>query len=558
MVRSNPGIAVQRPIEQDALRLAGMEGWILKLRKSLLAAVAAVALAALVMPASAKTLRYANQGDLKSLDPYTLNETTTNAHLGNVYEGLTSRGKDLAIGPGLAERWEIAEPTRWRFYLRKGVKFANGEDFTADDVIFSADRVRATGSNFATRVPSGAKFVKVDDHTVDVVLTSPNPILNAQWDTWYIMSKKWAEANNATAPTPAAATAPSYAALNANGTGPFRIESHQPGVKTVFKPNAGWWGKPEHNLTEVIFTPINSDATRVAALLSGEVDIIEPVPIQDIQRVNASTNAQALTGPELRTIFLGFDQTRDELLESSVKGKNPFKDVRVREAFYKAVDIEAIKSRVMRGLSTPSPLMIAPELFALSKEFTRPKLDPEGAKKLLADAGYPNGFEVGMDCPNDRYVNDGPICQAVVGMLARIGIKVNLNAQPKAQYFAKVLKSGGYKTSFYLLGWTPGTLDSHNVLFDIMGCRDDASSSRGESNLGNYCNKKLDALTDQILVEVDPAKRNGLIKQAFQIGFDDYGYIPLHQQSLAWGVAKSVKLTQRADNSVLLQWITKD
>lgn len=558
MVRSNPGIAVQRPLEQDALRLAGMEGWILMLRKSLLAAVAAVALAALVIPASAKTLRYANQGDLKSLDPYTLNETTANAHLGNVYEGLTKRGKDLAIGPGLAERWEIAEPTRWRFYLRKGVKFANGEDFTADDVIFSADRVRATGSNFATRVPKDSKFVKIDDHTVDVVLTSPNPILNAQWDTWYIMSRKWAEANNAVAPTPAAATAPSFAALNANGTGPFRIESHQPGVKTVFKPNAGWWGKPEHNLTEVIFTPINSDATRVAALLSGEVDIIEPVPIQDIQRVNASTNAQVLTGPELRTIFLGFDQTRDELLESSVKGKNPFKDVRVREAFYKAVDIEAIKTRVMRGLSTPSPLMIAPELFSLSKDFTRPKLDPDGAKKLLADAGYPNGFEVGMDCPNDRYVNDGPICQAVVGMLARIGIKVNLNAQPKAQYFAKVLKSGGYKTSFYLLGWTPGTLDSHNVLFDIMGCRDNAGSSRGESNLGNYCNKKLDALTDQILVEVDPAKRNGLIKQAFQIGFDDYGYIPLHQQSLAWGVAKSVKVAQRADNSVLLQWITKD
>jgi peptide/nickel transport system substrate-binding protein len=558
VVRSNPGIAVQRSLEQDAPRPAGMEGWILMLRKSLLAAVAAVALAALVMPASAKTLRYANQGDLKSLDPYTVNETTTNAHLGNVYEGLTRRGKDLAVAPGLAERWEILEPTRWRFYLRKGDKFANGEDFTADDVIFSADRVRATGSNFTTRLARDAKLVKIDDHTVDFILTSPNPILNAQWDTWYIMSKKWAEANNAVAPTPAAATAPSYAALNANGTGPFRIESHQPGVKTVFKPNAGWWGKPEHNLTEVIFTPINSDATRVAALLSGEVDIIEPVPIQDIQRVNASANAQVLTGPELRTIFLGFDQTRDELLESSVKGKNPFKDVRVREAFYKAVDIEAIKTRVMRGLATPSPLMIAPELFSLSKDFTRPKLDPDGAKKLLADAGYPNGFEVGMDCPNDRYVNDGPICQAVVGMLARIGIKVNLNAQPKAQYFAKVLKSGGYKTSFYLLGWTPGTLDSHNVLFDIMGCRDDAASSRGESNLGNYCNKKLDALTDQILVEVDPAKRNGLIKQAFQIGFDDYGYIPLHQQSLAWGVAKSVKVAQRADNSVLLYWITKD
>ena len=227
----------------------------------------------------------------------------------------------------------------------------------------------------------------------------------------------------------------------------------------MFKANPNWWRKPEHNLKEIIFTPIGSDATRVAALLSGEVDVIEPVPIQDIARVDSSPNAQVLKGPELRTIFLGMDQVRDELLYSNVKGKNPFKDVKVREAFFKAIDIELIKTRVMRGLSTPSALMIAPQLFTLSKDFTRPKFDPDGAKKLLTEAGYPDGFEVTMDCPNDRYVNDAAICQAVVGMLARIGVKVTLLAQPKAQYFAKVLKPGGYQTSFYLLGWTPGTLE---------------------------------------------------------------------------------------------------
>ncbi|WP_244624295.1 MULTISPECIES: ABC transporter substrate-binding protein [unclassified Bosea (in: a-proteobacteria)] len=506
----------------------------------------------------AQTLRYANQGELKSLDPYTVNETTTNAHLGHPYEGLTARGKDLKIEPALAEKWEIsADGLKWRFFLRKGVKFHDGSDFTADDVLFSAERVRATGSNFTTRIPTSAKFVKVDDHTVDVILTTPNPILNAQWDTWYIMSKKWAEANNAVAPTPAAATTPSHASLNANGTGPYKIESHQPGVKTVFKLNENYWKKIEGNIKEIIFTPISSDATRVAALLSGEVDVIEPVPIQDIQRVNASGNAQVLTGPELRTIFLGFDQTRDELLESSVKGKNPFKDVKVRQAFFQAIDIETIKSRVMRGLSTPSPLMIAPELFSTAG-FIRAKFDTEAAKKLLAEAGYPNGFELGMDCPNDRYVNDGQICQAVVGMLARIGVKVNLNAQPKAQYFAKVLKPGGYKTSFYLLGWTPGTFDSHNVLYDILGCRDVAGSSRGESNLGNYCNKKVDELTDKILVESDTAKRNAMIGEAFKMTVDEFSYIPLHQQALAWGVSKKVKLAQRADNSVLLYYATKE
>ncbi|HEY2213060.1 MAG TPA: ABC transporter substrate-binding protein [Bradyrhizobium sp.] len=519
---------------------------------------ASVSIAAFAMsPTSSQTLRYANQGDLKSLDPYTLRETTTIAHHGHVYEGLVARDKELKVVPALAESWETPEPTRWRFHLRKGVKFHNGDPFTADDVIFSAARVRATGSNFIAAVPADAKFVKVDDFTVDVTLDSPNPILISQWDGWYIMDKKWSEENNATAPTPAAATTPSFASLHENGTGRFTIESHQPGVKTVFKANPNWWGKPEHNLKEIVFTSIGSDATRVAALLSGEVDVIEPVPLQDIQRVNASGTATVLTGPELRTIFLGMDQVRDELLYSNIKGKNPFKDIRVREAFYKAVDVELIKNRVMRGLSTPSALMIAPQLFKLSGDFTRPKFDPEGAKKLLSEAGYPDGFEVTMDCPNDRYVNDAAICQAVVGMLARIGVKVNLLAQPKAQYFAKVLKPGGFQTSFYMLGWTPATMDSQNVLYDIMGCRDDPKSSRGEANLGGYCNKKMDAIADKVLLETDAGKRDLLIKEAFEIAAKDYGYIPLHQQALAWGVSKKVKLTQRPDNQVLLYWATK-
>jgi peptide/nickel transport system substrate-binding protein len=530
----------------------------MSVRQTLIAATAVSIVAFAMSPASSQTLRYANQGDLKSLDPYTLNETTTHAHLGQVYEGLVERGKDLKIIPALAESWETPEPTRWRFHLRKGVKFQNGDPFTADDVVFSAERVRAKGSNLLTRIPADAKVLKVDDYTVDFLLSSPNPILNSQWDTWYIMDKKWCIENNAVAPTPAAATSPSYASLHANGTGPFTVESHQPGVKTVFKPNPNWWQKPEHNLKEIIFTPIGSDATRVAALLSGEVDIIEPVPIQDIARVNASPNATVMTGPELRTIFIGMDQTRDELLYSNIKGKNPFKDIRVREAFYKAIDIELIKTRVMRGLSTPSALMIAPQLFPLSKDFTRPKFDPDGAKKLLTEAGYPDGFEVTMDCPNDRYVNDAAICQAVVGMLARIGVKVNLLAQPKAQYFAKVLKPGGYQTSFYMLGWTPGTLDSHNVLYDIMGCRDDPKSSRGESNLGGYCNKQMDAITDKVLQETDTAKRDLLIKEAFEIAAKDYAYIPLHQQALAWGVSKKLKIVQRADNQVLPYWMVKE
>ena len=209
----------------------------------------------------------------------------------------------------------------------------------------------------------------------------------------------------------------------------------------------------------MIFTTISNDATRVAALLSGDVDWADPIPLQDVERINASANAQVLQGPELRTIFLGFDQYRDELKYSNVKGKNPFKDVRVRKAFYLAIDENAIADKVMRKAATPSALMISPLLFPLSKDFKRPAYDPDEAKKLLTEAGYPNGFEVTMDCPNDRYVNDEAICQAITAMLSRVGVKINLLAQPKAKYFAKILVSGGYDTSFYLLGWTPGSFD---------------------------------------------------------------------------------------------------
>ena len=514
--------------------------------------------AAMICQASAATFRFGFQGDLKSLDSYTLNETFTLGVLGNVYEGLTKRDKELKIVPGLAERWEVLEPTRWRFYLRKGVKFQNGEDFTADDVVFSATRLHAPASDVKTRLPADVKVAKVDDHTVDFILSGPNPILHYEWDTWYILSKKWAEANGSAQPQPGAGQQMSYAALHANGTGPFIITEHQAGVKTLFKPNPNWWGKPEHNFDEVIFTTISNDATRVAALLSGDVDWADPIPLQDVERINASANAQVLQGPELRTIFLGFDQYRNELKYSNIKGKNPFKDVRVRKAFYLAIDENAIADKVMRKAAVPSALMISPLLFPLAKDFTRPKADPNEAKKLLTEAGYPNGFEVTMDCPNDRYVNDEAICQAVTAMLARIGVKINLLAQPKAKYFAKILVSGGYDTSFYLLGWTPGSFDSWNVLANMYGCRDEKGVG-GNNNVGNYCNPKMEELIKQVLVENDTGKRDQLIKTAYQLGQEqEWAYVPLHQQALGWGVSKKVKVVQRADNQILFYWFRKE
>ncbi len=523
--------------------------------------VAAALALAVSVSAQSKELRFGFQGDADSMDPYTLNETFTLGFLGNIYEGLTRRGPDLAIGPALAERWEIVEPNRWRFYLRRGVKFHDGQDFTADDVVFSAARVRAEGSDLKTRLAGVVDIVKVDDYTVDFTTEKPNPILHVEWDSWYMMSKSWAEKHAATTPEAQSGDQEKYTTRHANGTGPFRLVSREAGVKTVAEVNPNWWDKAnqEHNLTKVTFTPISSDATRVAALLSGQVDMAYPIPVQDLKRVDSDANTQAVTGPELRTIFLGMDQFRNELLYSNIKGKNPFKDKRVREAVYRSIDIDAIRKKVMRGLSNPSALMVGPGVNGFSDGFKRPSHDPAKAKQLLAAAGYPNGFEIGMDCPNDRYVNDEAICQAVVSMLAKVGVTVKLNAQPKAKYFPKVL-APKLDTSFYLLGWTPGSFDSWNPLFNLHGCAQAGGSgaiwpegsrdkiSNGKFNLGGYCNPEVDKLAVQILSETDNAKRDGLIAKAWSMTTDDIAYIPLHQQGLAWGTRINVQLAQRPDN----------
>jgi peptide/nickel transport system substrate-binding protein len=524
----------------------------MKRRFVALAGVLALALAA--DAAAAKTFRYAFQGDLNALDPYSLNETFTLGAMGNVMEGLTKRDKDLKIIPGLAEKWEIVDPLKWRFHLRKGVKFHNGEDFTADDVIFSLDRMRSPGSQIKTRAPADMKAVKVDDHTVDFVLASPNPILHAEWDTWYIFSRKWAEANGAVNAQPATATSLSPFAVKANGTGPFVVVSHEPGVKTVYKPNPNWWGKVEHNLDEVVFQTIKSDATRVAALLSGDIDMMDPVPVQDVERVKSSPNVRVLTGPELRTIFLHMDSFRDELLYSDVKGKNPFKDARVRKAVYQAIDMDAIHTKIMRGLSANSAILISPLLFSGAAEFKRWPYDVAAAKKLLTDAGYPNGFAVEMDCPNDRYVNDEAICQAVAQMQARIGVKVKLNAMPKSKYFEKAGVAQKFNSSFNLLGWTPGSFDSWNVVTNITGCRTADGKGFGLFNYGGYCNPKIDELANKILVETDIPKRDAMIAEAFRINHEEAGVIPLHQQALVWGVSDKVDIVQRADNQILFYW----
>jgi peptide/nickel transport system substrate-binding protein len=519
-------------------------------RKLLIAAMIAAAGAGVGI-AHAATFKFANQGDALSMDPHSLNESFQLSFLNSVYEPLVGRGKNLELIPLLATDWKQTAPTVWRFNLRKGVKFHDGSPFTADDVIFSYKRAQGDGSDVKTYVQEIADIKKLDDHTIDIVTKAPFPILPDVICLWFMMPKKWSEDNRATQPVDKRKGVENTASFKSNGTGPFRLKSRDPGVRTVLVNNLQYWAKVESNITEVIFTPIGNPATRVAALLSGEIDMMEPVPLQDVPRISGSANLKVLQGPELRTIFLGMDQSRDELLFSSVKGKNPFKDKRVRQAFYQAIDIEGIKNTVMRGAAAPTALMIAPGIKGFPADMNkRLPYDVEAAKKLLTEAGYPSGFEVGMDCPNDRYVNDGAICQAVAGMLARVGVKINLNAQSKATYFPKILSRN---TSFYLLGWTPGTYDSHNPLNALLATPDQ-KSGRGQFNLGSYSNKRIDELTTLIGSETDEKKRNDMIREAMKIHADDVGHLPLHQQALAWAMKKSVNTVQLADNFMQLKW----
>lgn len=518
-------------------------------KAALFAGVCALAFG-LSAPVSAKTFRFAFQGDAQSLDPHGLNETFTLGFLGNVYEGLAAYDSDLQLVPALAESWETLSPTKWRFKLRQGVKFHNGNAFNADDVIFSWQRTLSEGSDQKGRGGLIKNMVKIDDYTIEAETPGPTPTLMRESVFLYILDKEWAEANgavNAEAPKEAD-TSSQFASHNANGTGPFMIVERQPDVKTVFKRNPNHWSNIKSNVDEIIFTPISQDATRVAALISGELDLAYPVPVQDWERLKEAKGVAPLAGPEARTIFLGMDQSRDELLYSNIKGKNPFKDVRVRQAFANAINLEAIKEKVMRGAATPSGLMVAPQINGHNPALNKPyAYDPKKSKQLLADAGYPEGFEVTMDCPNNRYVNDERICQAVVGMLAKVGVKVDLLAQPKSKYFGKVLSQNNYDTSFYLLGWTPGSIDSHNVLQNLIACRN-AETKAGQFNLGGYCNPKVDALAAKVAAETEPGKRQALIDEAFSIHKAEVGHLPIHQQPLSWGVRDGVSVAQRADN----------
>ncbi len=517
------------------------------------ASLAALALAAAAV--DAKTLRWAGRGDMQTTDPYSQNENLTNNINQMVYEFLIVRDKKLGLKPALAESWTQVNPTTWRFKLRKGVKFHDGTPFTADDVVFSFERARAATSQLKVYANASGIPRKIDDYTVEFTTNGPNPIELEHINTINIMSKAWCEKNRATKPQNYTQKEDMITAHQANGTGPYMLKTREPDVKTVLVKNPNWWGLKEGlfegNADEVIYTPIVSDATRVAALISGEVDLVNDPPPQDVPRLAQTPGIKVLEGTENRIVFIGMDQARDELLYSNVKGRNPFKDKRVRQALYHAIDIEAIHKNTMRGLSQPSGAMLPSPLQTTPELEQRLPYDKERAKKLLAEAGYPNGFEVTLDCPNNRYVNDEKICQALAAMWAQIGLNVRVNAMPRANYFPKLEKTD---TSLYMLGWGGATTDAIFILQPVLSTYN--GKGDGDYNYGRYSNPKLDELTAKIKTNINPVERLNQIHEALLAHNAEVNDLPLHRQVIPWATRSNVTAVHRADNNVVPYWVT--
>ena len=493
----------------------------------------------------AKTIKWSMQGDSLTLDPHAQNEGPTTQVSRQVYEALVTRGLDMSIEPQLATDWKTTDPNTWVFNLRKGVKFSDGTDMTAKDVVFSILRAKQPTSDFKEYISTISDVKEIDKYTVQVSTSKPNPILLNQLSNIFIMSKKWSIDFGATVSQNWDGGEETFSATNAMGTGPFKITLREPNTKTVFERNSNWWGSMKDNsVSEIHLLPIKNSATRVAALLSGEVDLVTDAPVQDLARIGNSADHEVVSTAQMRTIFLGMDQAADKL-RSGNTGDNPFKKKEVRQALYQAIDIEAIKKKVMRGLSEPAGIITFPGVNGYTQDLDkRLPYDVDAAKKLLADAGYPKGFDVELRCPNDRYVNDEAICTAVVGMLGKIGVNVNLFAQTKSKHFKELKEDKG---DFYMLGWGVPTLDSHYVFHYLY-------ESGASWNKVNFSNSEVDAAIRVMEGEVDLDKRNAAIANAWKIVKDDISYLPLHHQVISWATKNNVDVPIRPNNEPLFRF----
>ena len=501
--------------------------------------------------ASAKTFRMAAQGDASTMDPHSENELITNAINNLVYENLVRYDEKLALAPSLATSWKNTGPKTWLVTLRQGVKFQDGGAFTADDVVFSFERARKSTTTFKLFANQAGIPRKIDDYTVEFTTPVPNPTFPITVTNLFMVSKRWCEKNNVVNPQDFMGKEETFSSRNAMGTGPYRLVSYEHGVKTLLAKNPDWWGIREGlytgNVDAIDYRPIGNSATRMAALRSGELDFVLDPALQDVPQLKRDPTLTIWEGGEFRVVMIGMDQWRDQLAYSSVKGRNPFKDRRVRLALYQAIDIEAMKSQIMRGLSIPTGIPLqspkgAGIPGAMEKRFP---FDPAASRKLLAEAGYPKGFGFTLTCPNDRYVNDEKICIALAGMWAKVGLDVKVETMPKAQYFPKAQK---LDVTAYMIGWGGANQDAMLTLKAVMHSRN--AEGAGDSNFGNFTNAELDDLIDAADQEMDLAKRQQMINHAVAILQDEVLIIPLHRQVIPWATRAGVKVVHRANNTV--------
>ena len=489
--------------------------------------------------ASAETLRWSRTGDALTLDPHAQNEGPTATLIHQIAEPLVIRDIEGVLEPALATEWSVNpdDPNIWTFKLREGVTFHDGAEFTADDVVFSFERAKSGASNYKELLTSITEIRAVDDYTVEFVTDGPNPILPANFTNLFVMDRGWAEANDAVEVQDFASGETTFAATNINGTGPYRLVSREADVSTVLEANPDYWGVGEFPLgfDRIEFRPIQNAATRVAALLSGEVDFIQDVPVQDLARVDGTEGLVVKDAPQNRTIFFGMNVGAEDLARDDVEGANPLADVRVRRAMDLAIDRAAIQQVVMRGQSVPTGVIAPPFVDGWTPELDVVREpDVEAARALLAEAGYPDGFTIQLDCPNDRYVNDEAICQAVAGMLGQIGIEVNLNAQSRSLHFPLVQNS---ETDFYLLGWGVPTYDSEYIFNFLVHTKD---GERGSWNPTGFSDPELDAKIQSLASETDLAVREATVAEIWAEVQEQQLYLPIHHQILNWGMTDAV------------------
>ena len=486
--------------------------------------------------AGAATLKFGSSSGVNSLDPHFHNETPTNSANYNIFDGLVNFDADLKPYPVLAESWKVIDDTTWEFKLKQGVKFHNGNDFNADDVVWSFNRCK-TGekSGFKGAISALKAIEKVDDFTVRVITEKPFPILLRKLTYLRIMDKEYASG-----------LTDEELGLKPVGTGPYRLDKWLRGQQLTLKANPDYFrGKPAIETVEM--KPLTNDSARVAAILSNAVDLIDRVPVRDVKRIESNPRLQFFKRPGLRLIYLQFDHKREK--SPYVKGtdKNPFQDVRVRKAFYYGINEDAIVKHIMGGFAEAAGQYYPQAVNGYDPEIQRPPYDPEKAKALLAEAGYPDGFTVVLDSPNDRYINDEKIAQAIASSLAKIGVTVEVNAIPKATFFPK---ANDADSSFNLLGWACGDGDASSFLD---GCVHtfDKERGMGRYNGGRYSNPKVDTLIQESAGVLDSDARLEILKKTMGIALlEDQNIIPLHFQVDLYACGQKVDFTPRADNYV--------